>query len=148
MTQYKWLPVIDLKLQSFLNNVSIKPGWYPNQNGHATVAFRAKALRTPEPTYRIAKYPFRTSIAWRGGTWWILDLNVDLRKQNRPSFLGEEVQVLVSFFMPEEKVYPINVHKPQLSHEVLGELMEHFLDPVSGSHSKGRKVLAIVCVHC
>ena len=55
--------------------------------------------------------------------------------------------MLATFFMPENKVYSAELLKPQLTHEVLEELMEHFLDPVSGSNAKGRKVLAVVCVH-
>ena len=54
--------------------------------------------------------------------------------------------MLATFFMPENKVYSAETLKPQLTHEVLEELMEHFLDPVSGSNAKGRKVLAVVYV--
>ena len=33
---------------SFLESVQHKPGWYPFENGHAQVAYRAKSLRTPD----------------------------------------------------------------------------------------------------
>ena len=32
----------------FLESVEHKAGWYPFENGHAEVAYRAKALRTPD----------------------------------------------------------------------------------------------------
>ena len=35
----------------FLESVEHKPGWYPFENGHAQVSYRAKALRTPDPYY-------------------------------------------------------------------------------------------------
>ena len=31
----------------FLESVEHKSGWYPFENGHAQVAYRAKALKTP-----------------------------------------------------------------------------------------------------
>ena len=46
-----WTPVVDEELLKFLESVEHKPGWYPYQNGHAQVSYRAKALRTPDPYY-------------------------------------------------------------------------------------------------
>ena len=63
-------------------------------------------------------------------------------------FLDEEVPVLASFFMPENEVYSVELHKPQLTYDVLEELMEHFLDPVSGSNAKGRRVLVCMLMTC
>ena len=44
-----WTPVVDETMLKFLESVEHKAGWYPIENGHAQVAFRAKALRTPDP---------------------------------------------------------------------------------------------------
>ena len=43
-----WTPVVDETLLKFLDSVERKPGWYPFENGHAQVSYRAKALRTPD----------------------------------------------------------------------------------------------------
>ena len=45
-----------------LDSVEHKAGWHQYANGHAQVAYRAKALRTPEPTYSRSRFCFRTSI--------------------------------------------------------------------------------------
>ena len=54
----KWTPVIDQELQTFLDSVEHKAGWHQYANGHAQVAYRAKALRTPEPTYSRSRFVF------------------------------------------------------------------------------------------
>ena len=46
----------------FLDSVEHKPGWYPFENGHAQVSYRAKALRTPDQYYDLKKFHLRTSI--------------------------------------------------------------------------------------
>ena len=44
-----WTPVVDETTLKFLESVEHKSGWYPIETGHAQVAYRAKALRTPDP---------------------------------------------------------------------------------------------------
>ena len=51
-----WTPVIDDTMLKFLESVEHKAGWYPFENGHAQVAYRAKALRTPDPYYDRKKF--------------------------------------------------------------------------------------------
>ena len=67
-----WTPVVDENLLKFLESVEHKSVWYPFENGHAqSVAFRAKALRTPDPYYDRKKFHLRTSIVKRKGVWWL-----------------------------------------------------------------------------
>ena len=40
-----WTPVVDETLLKFLESVEHKPCWYPFENGHAQVAYRAKSLK-------------------------------------------------------------------------------------------------------
>ena len=51
----------------FLEPVEHKSGRYPFENGHAQVAYGAKALRTPDPYYARKKFHLRTSIVRRRG---------------------------------------------------------------------------------
>ena len=37
--------------------------------------------------------------------------------------------------------------KPQLTPEVVDELLEHFVDPVHGSPSRGRKPIGVLSLH-
>ena len=137
-----WTPVVDEELLKFLESVEHKPGWYPYQNGHAQVNYRAKALRTPDPYYSSKQYYFRTSIVKRKGVWWLLEMNVDMRKEKNQSALEEEAEILVSIFLPAERTYLATV--PQLTPEVVEELAEHFMDPANGSNAKEERPL--VCV--
>ena len=36
---------------------------------------------------------------------------------------------------------------PQLTPEIVEELLEHFMDPVNGSNAKGRKPIGMCCLH-
>ena len=58
---YAWRPVTDQKLLGFLGGVAHKKrGWFPYENGHALVSHRAKALRGPEPNFKVKDYPLET----------------------------------------------------------------------------------------
>ena len=140
-----WTPVVDEELLKFLEPVEHKAGWIPYQNGHAQVSYRAKALRTPDPYYTSKQYFFRTSIVKRKGVWWLLEMNADIRKEKNLISLEEEAEVLVSIFLPAERAYLAST--PQLTPEVVEELLEHFMDPVHGSNSKGRKTIGMCCLH-
>ena len=140
-----WTPVVDEELLKFLESVEHKAGWIPYQNGHAQVSYRAKALRTPDPYYTSKQYFFRTSIVKRKGVWWLLEMNADIRKEKNFISLEEEAEVLVSIFLPAELAYLAST--PQLTPEVVEELLEHFMDPVHGSNSKGRKTIGMCCLH-
>ena len=48
--------MVDQELQNFLDSGEHKLGWHQYANGHAQVAYRAKALRTPEPTYSRSRF--------------------------------------------------------------------------------------------
>ena len=70
VVDYAWRPVTDSKLLRFLGGVAHKKrGWFPYENGQALVSHRAKALRGPEPTFKVKDYPFRASFILRQGTW-------------------------------------------------------------------------------
>ena len=140
-----WTPVVDEELLKLLESVEHKAGWIPYQNGHAQVSYRAKALRTPDPYYTSKQYFFRTSIVKRKGVWWLLEMNADIRKEKNFISLEEEAEVLVSIFLPAERAYLAST--PQLTPEVVEELLEHFMDPVHGSNSKGRKTIGMCCLH-
>ena len=135
----------DEELLKFLESVEHKAGWIPYQNGHAQVSYRAKALRTPDPYYNPKQYFFRTSIVKRKGVWCLLEMNADMRKEKTLVSLEEEAEVLVTIFLPAERTYLASV--PQLTPEVVEELLEHFMDPVHGSNSKGRKTIGMCCLH-
>ena len=140
-----WTPVVDETLLKFLESVEHKSGWYPFANGHAQVAYRAKALRTPDSHYDRKKFHLRTSIVKRKGVWWLLEMNHDLNKENVSTSLEEEAEVLVSVFLPSERTYLVTT--PQLTPKIVEELLEHFMDPVNGSNAKGRKPIGMCCLH-
>ena len=140
-----WTPVVDETLLKFLESVEHKSGWYPFENGHAQVAYRAKALRTPDSHYDRKKFHLRTSIVKRKGVWWLLEMNHDMNKENVSTSLEEEAEVLVSVFLPSERTYLATT--PQLTPEIVEELLEHFMDPVNGSNAKGRKPIGMCCLH-
>ena len=139
-----WTPVVDEELLKFLKSVEHKAGWIPYQNGHAQVSYRAEALRTPDPYYTSKQYFFRTSTVKRKGVWWLLEMNADTRKEKNLISL-EEAETRVSIFLPAERTYLASA--PQLTPEVVEELLEHFMDPVHGSNSKGRKTIGMCCLH-
>ena len=72
-------------------------------------------------------------------------MNADIRKEMNFKSLEEEAEVLVSIFLPAERSYLAST--PQLTPEVVEELLEHFMDPVHGSNSKGRKTIGMCCLH-
>ena len=73
-------------------------------------------------------------------------MNADMRKEKSlRSLEEEEAEVLVSIFLPAERTYLASV--PQLTPEVVEELLEHFMDPVHGSNPKGRKTIGMCCLH-
>ena len=130
----------------FLESVEHKAGWYPFENGHAEVAYRAKALRTPDPyCYDRKKFHLRTSIVKRKGVWWLLEVNHALNKEHVSISLEEEAEVLVSVFSPSERTYLATTS--QLTPELVEELLEHFMDPVNGSNAEGRKPIGMSCLH-
>ena len=103
----KRTPVIDQELQNFLDSVEHKSGWHKYANGHAQVAYRAKALRTPEPTNSRSRFCFRSSIVKRKGFWWIPESNTDIRNEKHAIVLEEEAKTLVSLFLPAERTYTV-----------------------------------------
>ena len=147
MVDYAWRPVTDGKLLGFLGSIACKKrGWFPYENGHALVSHRAKALRGPDPTYKVKDYPYRVSMILRKGTWWIVERAHDLRQENQPCYLEEEAEVLVSLFLPEKASYKVE-SLSELSPELVDQLLEHFVDPVHGSPSKGRKTVGVMSLH-
>ena len=149
MVDYAWRPVTDAKLLGFLDSVACKKrGWFPYENGHALVSHRAKALRTPAPVYQVKDYPYRVSMILRKGTWWIVERAHDLRldQDSKTCFLEEEAEVLVSLFLPEKASYKVE-SLSELSPELVDQLLEHFVDPVHGSPSKGRKTVGVMSLH-
>ena len=149
MVDYAWRPVTDAKLLGFLDSVACKKrGWFPYENGHALVSHRAKALRTPAPVYQVRDYPYRVSMILRKGTWWIVERAHDLRldQDSKTCFLEEEAEVLVSLFLPEKASYKVE-SLSELSPELVDQLLEHFVDPVHGSPSKGRKTVGVMSLH-
>ena len=147
VVEYAWRPVTDQKLLGFLGGVAHKKrGWFPYENGHALVSHRAKALRGPEPNFKVKDYPYRVSFILRQGTWWVVERAQDLRLNNKPCCLEEEVEVLVTMFLPEKASYKVD-SLSQLTPELVDQLLEHFVDPVHGSPSKGRKSVGILSLH-
>ena len=93
MVDYAWRPVTDSKLLGFLGGVAHKKrGWFPYENGQALVSHRAKALRGPEPTFKVKDYPYRVSFVLRQGTWWVVERAQDLRIENKPCYLEEKLK--------------------------------------------------------
>ena len=89
---------------------------------------------------------FRTSIVKRKGVWWLLETNKDIRNEKNAVTLEEEAETLVSLFLPAEHTYTVT-QTPQLTPEVVEELLEHFMDPVHGSNSKNRSPIGMCCLH-
>ena len=81
----------------------------------------------------------------RRGVWWLLEMNHDMNKELIATSLEEEAEVLVSIFLPSERTYLATT--PQLTPEIVEELLEHFMDPVNGSNAKGRKPIGMCCLH-
>ena len=93
-----WTPVVDEELLKFLDSVEHKPGWYPYQNGHAQVSYRAQVIHTIAPSNTILELLLK-----RKGVWWLLEMNVDMRKEKNQSALEEEAETHVSIFLPAER---------------------------------------------
>jgi len=71
-------------------------------------------------------------------------MNADIRKERILYHLKKKLKFL-SIFLPAERAYLAST--PQLTPEVVEELLEHFMDPVHGSNSKGRKTIGMCCLH-
>ena len=56
------------------------------------------------------------------------------------------MEVLVTMFLPEKASYKVD-SLSQLTPELVDQLLEHFVDPVHGSPSKGRKSVGILSLH-
>ena len=69
-------------------------------------------------------------------------MNHDMNKELIATSLEEEAEVLVSIFLPSERTYIATT--PQLTPEIVEELLEHFMD---GSNAKGRKPIGMCCLH-
>ena len=82
----------------------------------------------------------------RKGTWWIVERAQDLRQKNKTCFLEEEAEVLASLFLPEKAAYKVE-SLSELSPALVDQLLEHFVDPVHGSPSKGRKTVGVMSLH-
>ena len=81
----------------------------------------------------------------RRGVWWLLEMYHDMNKELIATSLEEEAEVLVSIFLPSERTYLATT--PQLTPEIVEELLGHFMDPVNGSNAKGRKPIGTCCLH-
>ena len=68
-----------------------------------------------------------------------------LEQRNVSTSLEEEAEVLVSVDLLSERTYLATT--PQLTPEIIEELLEHFMDPVDGSNAKGRKPIGMCCLH-
>ena len=148
VTEYAFTPVVDEALLKFLESTAVhKKGWFPFLDGQDQVTHRAKAVRTPERTYKIKGYNHRVSCILRQGTWWVIEKSTDLRHGGKQDFLEEEVKMLVSLYLPEKSSYRTRVEKPHFTPEVVDELLEHFVDPVHGSPSRGRKPFGVLSLH-
>ena len=102
-------PVTDSKLLGFLGGVAHKKrGWFPYENGQALVSHRARHFEAPEPTFKVKDYPYRVSFVLRQGTWWVVERAQDLRIENKPCYLEEEAEVLVTMFLPEKASYKVD----------------------------------------
>ena len=49
-------------------------------------------------------------------------------------------------FLPEKAAYKVD-NLSQLTPELVDQLLEHFVDPVNGSPSKGRKSVGVLSLH-
>ena len=72
-------------------------------------------------------------------------MNHGINKELIATSLEEEAEVLVTIFLPSERTYLATT--PQLTPEIVEELLEHFMDPVNGSNAKGRKPIGMCCLH-
>ena len=72
-------------------------------------------------------------------------MNHDMNKEFIATSLQEEAEVLVSIFLPSERSYLVTT--PQLTPEIVEELLEHFMDPVNGSNAKGRQPVGMCYLH-
>ena len=140
-----WTLFVDETMLKYLESIEYKAGWHAFENGHAQVSYRAKSLRTPDSHYDRKKYHLRTSIVKREGVWWLLEVNYDMNKELATTTLEEEAEILVSLFLPSERTYLAST--PQLTPEVVEELLEHFMDPVHSSIAKNRKPIGMCCLH-
>ena len=59
-------------------------------------------------------------------------------------FLRKKLRSFFSLCLPEKSSFQTTVDKPQLTPEVVDELLEHFVDPVHGSPSRGRKPIGVL----
>ena len=110
------------------------------ENGHALVSHRAKALRGPEPTCKVKDYPYRVSMILRKGTWWIVE--------RAHAETGEQALLLRSLGLSVSTRASYKVESlSELSPELVDQLLEHFVDPVHGSPSKGRKTVGVMSLH-
>ena len=147
VVDYAWRPVTDQKLLGFPGGVAHKKrDCFPYENEQALVSHRAKALRGPEPTFKVRDYPYRVSFILRQGTWWVVERAQDLRLENKPCYLGEAAEVLITMFLPEKASYKVD-NLSELTPELVDQLLEHFVGPVHGSPSKGRKSVGVLSFH-
>ena len=72
-------------------------------------------------------------------------MNHDMNKELIPTSLEEEAEVLVSIFLPSERLYLATT--PQLTTEIVEERLEHVMDPVNGSNAKRRNPIGMCCLH-
>ena len=75
----------------------------------------------------------------------MLEVNHDMNNELVSTSLEEEVEVLVSVFLPSERTYLATT--PQLTPKVVVEVLGRFMDPVNGSSAKGRKLIGMRCLH-
>ena len=66
-----------------------------------------------------------------------------MRLNNKPCYLEEEAEVLVTLFLTEKASYKVDSFF-QLTPELFDRFLEHFLDLVHGSPSRGRKSVGIL----
>ena len=71
-------------------------------------------------------------------------MNHDMNKELIPTSLEEEAEVLVAVFLPSDRTYLATI---LLTPEIVGELLEHFMDPVNGSNAKGRRPIGMCCLY-
>ena len=123
VVDYAWRPVTDSKLLGFLGGVVHKKrGWFPYKNGQALVL-------------HMKDYPFRVSFILRQGTWW-------LSKGPKTSELKTNLAICSFLKRPSTRRQPVTV-----TSELVDQLLEHFVDPVNGSPSKGRKSVGVLSLH-
>eukprot|EP00439_Symbiodinium_sp_Y106_P035936 s1632_g4.t1 len=129
MVDYAWRPVTDAKLLGFLSTKKmVDYAWRPVTD--------AKLLG------------FLGSVACKKRGWFPYENGHAL---GTTCFLEEEeAEVLVSLFLPEKAAYKAAYKVESLSElspELVDQLLEHFVDPVHGSPSKGRKTVGLMSLH-